>query len=38
MLKDATTNDKKEIKLIKAFIKNMYYLYGKINQKKKEYK
>ena len=34
-------NDNKGIKLIKTFIKNMYYLYGKINGGKKiikEYK
>ena len=28
-------NDNKGIKLIKTFIKNMYYLYGKINDEKK---
>ena len=29
--KDVKKNDNKAIKLIKTFIKNMYYLYGKIN-------
>jgi hypothetical protein len=32
--KDAKKNDNKAIKLIKTFIKNMYYLYGKINGEK----
>ena len=32
--KDEKKNDNKEIKLIKTFIKNMYYLYGKINGEK----
>ena len=34
--KDAKKNDNKGIKLIKTFIKNMYYLYGKINGKKEK--
>ena len=29
-------NGSKGIKLIKTFIKNMYYLYGKINDEKKK--
>ena len=33
--KDAKKNDNKGIKLIKTFIKNMYYLYAKINEEKK---
>ena len=36
-VKGAKRNDNKRIKLIKTFIKNMYYLYGKINWEK-EYK
>ena len=32
--KEEKKNDNKGIKLIKEFIKNMYYLYGKINGKK----
>ena len=32
--KDAKKSDNKGIKLIKTFIKNMYYLYGKINGEK----
>ena len=38
--KDSKKKDNKGIKLIKTFIKNMYYLYGKINDEKKikEYK
>ena len=38
--KDEKKNDNKGIKLIKTFIINMYYLYGKINDEKiiKEYK
>ena len=34
--KDAKKNDNKGIKLIKTFIKNMYYLYGKKKGKKDE--
>ena len=30
-VKGEKKNDNKDIKLIKTFIKNMYYLYGKIN-------
>ena len=33
--KGAKKNDNKGIKLIKTFIKNMYYLYGEIEGKKK---
>ena len=32
--KDGKKKDNKGIKLIKTFIKNMYYLYGKIKRKK----
>ena len=32
--KDGKKKDNKGIKLIKTFIKNMYYLYGKIKGKK----
>ena len=34
--KDGKKKDNKGIKLIKTFIKNMYYLYGKIKGKKDE--
>ena len=34
--KDGKKKDNKVIKLIKTFIKNMYYLYGKIKEKKDE--
>ena len=34
--KDGEKNNNKGIKLIKTFIKNMYYLYGKIKGKKDE--
>jgi len=34
--KDSKKKDNKGIKLIKVFIKNMYYLYGKIKGKKDE--
>ena len=35
-IKGEKKNDNKGIKLIKTFIKNMYYLYGKIKGKKDE--
>ena len=34
--KDGKKKDNKRIKLIKTFIQNMYYLYGKIKGKKDE--
>ena len=34
--KDGTKNDNRGIKLIKTFIKNMYYLYENIKGKKDE--
>ena len=34
--KDGKKKDNKGIKLIKTFIKNIYYLYGKIKGKKDE--